>query len=89
VIVGMFLLGGLTRFLDDVLDVSRDPHAVFLFLLLFPSLVKQEDDWVSMVAGLPGTLLVWLLAVYLTFRSRAVPSLPGPPGPASAGPRRR
>jgi hypothetical protein len=89
VIVGMFLLGCLTRFLDDVLDVSRDPHAVFLFLLLFPSLVKQEDDWVSMVAGLPGTLLVWLLAVYLTFRSRAVPSLPGPPGPASAGPRRR
>jgi hypothetical protein len=72
VIVGMFLLGGLTRFLDDVLDVRHDPHAVFLFLLLFPSLVKQEDDWVSMVAGLPGTLLVWLLAVYLTFRSRAV-----------------
>jgi hypothetical protein len=70
VIVGMFILGCLTRFLDDILDVSRDPHAVFLFLLLFPSLVKQEDDWVSMVASLPGTLVVWLLAMYLTFRTR-------------------
>jgi threonine/homoserine/homoserine lactone efflux protein len=71
VIVGMFLLGCGIRLLDDVLDVSGNPHSMFLFLLLFPSLVKQEDDWVGMVAGIPGTLLVWLLAIYLTFRKRA------------------
>lgn len=68
VIAGMFLLGCVTRLLDDVMDVQGNPHSVFLFLLLFPSLVKQEDDWIGMLAGIPGTLLVWLLAVYLTFR---------------------
>jgi threonine/homoserine/homoserine lactone efflux protein len=71
VIVGMFLLGCGIRLLDDVLDVSGNPHSMFLFLLLFPSLVKQEDDWVGTVAGIPGTLLIWLLATYLTFRKRA------------------
>jgi hypothetical protein len=45
----MFLLGCGIRLLDDVLDVSGNPHSMFLFLLLFPSLVKQEDDW-----GAPG-----------------------------------
>jgi hypothetical protein len=37
--------------------------------------VKQEDDWVGMLAGIPGTLLVWLLAIYLTFRKRGRLSL--------------
>jgi threonine/homoserine/homoserine lactone efflux protein len=64
----MFLLGCAVRFLDDVLDVSGNPHSVLLFLLLFPALVNQEDDWVGTLAAIPGTLLVWLLAVYLTFR---------------------
>lgn len=68
VIVGMFLLGCGTRLLDDVMDVRGNPHAVFLFVLLFPSLVKQENDWVGMLAGLPGTLLIWLFAIYVTFR---------------------
>jgi len=68
VIVGMFLLGIGARFLDDVLDVCANPHSIFLFLLLFPSLVNQEDDWVETLAGIPGALLLWLLAVYLTFR---------------------
>ena len=68
VIVGMFLLGCGVRLLDDVMDVYGSPHCVFLFLLLFPSLVKQEDDWVGTLAGIPGTLLIWLFATYLTFR---------------------
>jgi len=70
VIVGMFLLGCAVRLLDDVVDVGGNPHSIFLFLLLFPSLVKQEDDWVGMLAGIPGMLLIWLLATYLTFRKR-------------------
>jgi hypothetical protein len=68
VIVGMFLFGCGIRFLDEVIDVAGNPHSVFLFLLLFPSLVKQEIDWVGMLSSIPGTLLVWLLAIYLTFR---------------------
>jgi hypothetical protein len=67
VIVGMFLLGCGTRFLDDVMDVSSNPHAVFLFILLFPIFVNQETDWAGMVAAFPGVVLVWLLAIYLTF----------------------
>jgi len=85
VIVGMFLLGCGVRLLDDVMDVmdvNGSPHCVFLFLLLFPSLVKQEDDWVGTLAGIPGTLLIWLLATYLTFRKRERP----PQSPSWRGP---
>jgi hypothetical protein len=74
VVAGMFLLGCGTRFLDDVIDVRGNPHSIFLFLLLFPILVKQENDWIGMLSGTPGVLLVWLLAVYLTFRKREWPS---------------
>jgi hypothetical protein len=70
VIVGMFLLGCGVRFFDDVMDVSGNPHSVFLFLLLFSSLVEQENDWAGTLSGIPGTMLVWLFAVYLTFRKR-------------------
>ena len=73
VIVGMFLLGCGVRLLDDVMDVYDSPYCVFLFLLLFPSLVKQEDDWVGILAGIPATLLIWLFAIYLTFRKRGRP----------------
>jgi hypothetical protein len=68
VLVGMFFLGCGVRLLDDVMDVYGSPHCIFLFLLLFPSLVKQEDGWVGTLAGIPATLLIWLFATYLTFR---------------------
>jgi hypothetical protein len=70
VVAGMFLLGCGMRLLDDVLDVRTNPHAIFLVLLLFTSLVKGETDWVSLLAGIPATLAIWLLAVALTFRIR-------------------
>lgn len=70
VIVGMFVLGCLVRLLDGALDVRVNPHAVFLVLLFFPTLVKSEDDWISTVAGIPVTILLWLVAVTLTFRRR-------------------
>jgi hypothetical protein len=70
VIAGMFLLGCGVRPLDDVIDVRTNPHAVFLVLLLFPSLVQGENDWVTLLASIPGTMLVWLSAVILTFHPR-------------------
>ena len=73
VIVGMFLLGCGVRLLNDVMDVYGSPHCVFLFLLLFPSLVKQENNWLGTLADIPGTLLIWLLATYLTFRRERPP----------------
>jgi hypothetical protein len=73
VLLGMFLLGCGVRLLDDVMDVYGRPDCVFLFLLLFPSLVKQESDWVETLAGIPAILLIWLFATYLTFRKRERP----------------
>ena len=68
VIGGMFLLGCAVRLLDGTLDVRANPHAVFLVLLLFPALVKGEDDWVTLLAAIPAVLAVWVLAVSLAFR---------------------
>ena len=70
VIAGMFLLGCVVRLLDDVLDIRTNPHAMFLVLLLFPSVVKDETGWVSTIFGIPATILIWLLAVALAFRPR-------------------
>jgi hypothetical protein len=70
VIAGMFLLGCGVRLLDDVLDVRANPHAIFLVLLLFPSLVSGEADWATFLAGVLGSVVIWLLALALTFRTR-------------------
>ena len=64
----MTILGGAVRLLDDVFDTRENPHGMLLVLLLFPSLVKGEADWVTFVAGIPGTGFIWLLAVAFTFR---------------------
>jgi hypothetical protein len=70
VIVGMFAFGCGVRLLDDALDVRANPHAIFLILLLLPSLVLGEQDWVTLMASIPATVLVWLSAVAFTFRPR-------------------
>lgn len=70
VLVGMFLIGCAVRLIDDVLDVRKNPHAIFFTLLLFPTVVRAENDWLSLISSIPSTLFVWLLAVALTFRSR-------------------
>lgn len=70
VVAGMFVLGCGWRLLDDVLDVRMNPHAIFLVVLLFPMLVESENDWAGILAGIPATIFIWLLAVALTFRVR-------------------
>jgi hypothetical protein len=69
VIVGMMLFGAVIRFLDKILDVWTNPHAIFLILLLFPVLVGGETDWSALLGAVPATLLVWLLSVAIIFRS--------------------
>lgn len=69
VIAGMLVLGVLVRVFDDVLDV-RNPHALFMVLLLFPVLVTAENDWVDMFNGLPALTLTWVAAVALAFGRR-------------------
>jgi hypothetical protein len=70
VAVGMFLLGCGVRLFDVSFDVRENAHAVLLVPLLFPSLVLGEEDWVTLLTSIPGTLLIWMLAVRLVFRRR-------------------
>jgi hypothetical protein len=70
VLAGMFLLGCAVRLLDGALDVRANPHAVFLVLLLFPTLVKNETDWVTLFASVPEIIVVWLFAMAVTFGRR-------------------
>ena len=72
VIAGMFLLGCVVRLLNDVLDVRSNPHAIFLVLLLFPTLVNGEQDWATLLASVPATLLIWLSATALAFQPRGL-----------------
>ncbi len=67
---GMFLFGCGLRVLDDVLDVRASPHAAFLVILLFPNLVKSEDDWITLLAGLPGLIVLWITVVMFSFARR-------------------
>ncbi len=75
VIVGMFFLGCGIRLLDDILDVRVNPQAIFLLLLLFPSLVMSEQDWITLLAGIPGSVLLWVFAVMITFCRRRATAL--------------
>jgi hypothetical protein len=70
VLIGMFALGCGIRLLDDVLDVRGNPQTVFLTLFLFPSLVMSEQDWITLLAAIPAFILMWWLAVALSFRRR-------------------
>jgi hypothetical protein len=70
VIAGMFLIGCGMRMLDNVLDVRTNAHAIFLLLLLFPSLVEGQEDWQSILAFIPATVVTWLITTAVTFRLR-------------------
>jgi hypothetical protein len=69
--VGMFLFGCGVRLLDDVLNIHVNTHAILLIILLLPNIVKGEDDWVGLVAGLPVTICFWVFATYLIFRPKS------------------
>jgi hypothetical protein len=70
VLAGMFLLGCGVGLLDGTLDVRDNPHNIFLVLLIFPSLVMDEQDWITLLAGIPPAVLLWLAAAAMTFRRR-------------------
>jgi hypothetical protein len=74
VILGMFLLGCLIRIIDEVADVRRGVHGAFLILLLFPDAVQAGSDCASLLAGIPGMILLWLCVVRTCFVRRTAPS---------------
>lgn len=67
---GMFLFGCGIRVLDDLLDVRASAHSAFLVILMFPDLVKSEDDWITLLAGLPGLIVLWVAVVMFSFARR-------------------
>jgi hypothetical protein len=89
-IVGMFLLGGVIRILDEVTDLRRGVHGVFLIILLFPSIVEAGSDCAALLAGIPGMVLLWLAVVRLSFtRQTGRPASRATRGPAGRQSARR
>jgi hypothetical protein len=75
-VAGMFLLGCGMRVLDDVTDVRRSVHGAFLIILLFPDTVQAATTWDTLLAGIPGMVVLWFGVIALSFARRT--------GPASA-----
>jgi hypothetical protein len=69
-IVGMFLIGCCARVVDEVADLRRSAHGMFLIILLFPGLVQAGTDCATLLAGIPATAVLWLGTVWLSFRRR-------------------
>jgi hypothetical protein len=69
-IIGMFLLGSAIRIIDEVADLRRGLHGTFLIILLFPTIVQAGWDFATLIAGIPGMILLWLAAVRLCFSRR-------------------
>jgi hypothetical protein len=76
-IVGMFLLGCVIRIVDEVADLRRGVHGAFLIILLFPGIVEAGTDCATLLAGIPGMILLWLAVVSLSF-TRRTDSAPAP-----------
>jgi hypothetical protein len=71
---GMFLLGCGIRILDELADLRRGVHGAFLIILLFPDIVQAGSDCATLLAGIPGMILLWLAVVALSFTRRAEPA---------------
>lgn len=69
-VAGMFLAGCGIRILDDSLDLGPNIHGAFLMLLLFPDTVMAGSDCATLLAGIPGMVLLWLAVVATSFRRR-------------------
>jgi hypothetical protein len=69
-IVGMFLLGCVIRIIDEVADLRRGVHGAFLIILLFPDIVQAGSDCSTLLAGIPGMVLLWLVVVRGSFTRR-------------------
>lgn len=76
VIIGMVILGMFVRVVDDrgASGSDIDPRLLFLPMLLFTNLVKQEKDYVGLSAAMVGFILTAALAARMV-SERTKPSL--------------
>jgi hypothetical protein len=70
-VAGMFLLGSGIRILDDVTDLRTGVHGALLIILLFPVIVQAGSDWSTLLAGIPGTVLLWFGVTAFAFARRS------------------
>jgi hypothetical protein len=70
VIAGMLLIGCGARIIDEVTDLRRSIHGAFLIILLFPGLVQAGSDCATLLAGIPGMVLLWYVVTALCFTRR-------------------
>jgi hypothetical protein len=77
VLIGMFALGAGVRLIDEFLDVRENPLMLCLTLFLLPSLVMSEQDWITLLAGIPLAIALWVFTVTLAFRRRPAVAAPG------------
>lgn len=68
VLAGMCLLGCGVRILDDLFDVRASLHAAFLVIVAAPELIGSETDWITLLAGFPAYIILWLLAIRISFQ---------------------
>jgi hypothetical protein len=73
-IFGMFLLGCGIRIIDEVADLRRGVHGAFLIVLLLPDTVQAGTDCATLLAGIPGMVLLWLAVITLSFSRRPTPA---------------
>lgn len=81
VIAGMGLLGMFVRVVDDRdgATVTADPRLMFLPMLLFTTIVKQEMDYVSLSASVVSVVVAAAFAVRLVSRGVNQTHMLGPP----------
>ena len=71
-VVGMAGLGIVLRMVDNVLRVSTAAPLAILFLIVFPLVGKAEIEAVALLASIPSALVLWLLAVTVTYPKERV-----------------
>ena len=76
-VAGMLLFGCAIRILDEMADLRRGVHGAFLIILLFPDFVQAGSDCATLLAGIPGMVLLWLAVVSLSFTRRPGTRRPG------------
>jgi hypothetical protein len=72
-IIGSFLGGCGIRILDELTDLRRSVHGAFLIIVLFPNVVQGSSDLGTLLAGIPGMIVLWLAVITASFARRPAP----------------
>lgn len=65
-LTGMLVVGLVMRLFDDVMRPEGDFRALFFVIVVFPVAAKQEQDMVTFLLSVPGTLITPIVGIWLT-----------------------